>query len=442
MFRSLGAVVVALALPAAGQNTFSLTGIVPQQGPPTALLVNYSGPYPANPSPYLDKKAWRVWVTRPGQSKAEEINVDAAAQAVDSQGFRLGKLSLTLSGDIPAAEKFPKSTWRAQFSPDKASGIEGTEFDFVPASGANQTPLNSGCDPKSTAHYFCAPASGATPDFSLSGTFTAAGGTKPLYQFQLQGGVYTETEYHALWGFRPGVTTNTQINQDATTPVNRTTFDPDSITAGIAFQKLKVFEKPVADLSGIQFDETLPGGEFTRKDPTSNIIVTSTALFALRPFTAPGHLTYGTLYPVMGMEVGKNLNRPRELDSIPVDLSHYNAIVRGVLGANASIARKSSDKSTDVLSLVGTYRVRLPVHDEPLVKTLHQVTTVELTTRARHWIEVDGSVTPWSFKYLALTAKYQYGELPPAFNFVDHSFTLGLTLKAVQSNKPNVGTAP
>jgi hypothetical protein len=142
------------------------------------------------------------------------------------------------------------------------------------------------------------------------------------------------------------------------------------------------------------------------------------------------------------LEVGKNLNKPREFDSVAVDLSHYDAILRGVGGANAIFARKSKDASVDVWSVTGSYIVRIPFKDEPLVKTMHQVTTVQLTTRTRHWIEVDGNVSPWSFKYLAITAKYQYGDLPPAFNLVDHSLSIGLTLKASQSSKPNAAGPP
>jgi hypothetical protein len=98
--------------------------------------------------------------------------------------------------------------------------------------------------------------------------------------------------------------------------------------------------------------------------------------------------------------------------------------------------------STDALTITGTYRVRLPAFDEPFVETMHQVTTVTETTKARNWLEGDINYAPWSFKYLTLTAKYQYGELPPMFNFVDHAFTLGITFHAVQSNKQSPLTAP
>jgi hypothetical protein len=54
---------------------------------------------------------------------------------------------------------------------------------------------------------------------------------------------------------------------------------------------------------------------------------------------------------------------------------------------------------------------------------------------------VDLNIAPSSFKYLALTVQYQYGDLPPVFTFVDHKVTVGLTFKAVQSNKPTLPSA-
>jgi hypothetical protein len=36
---------------------------------------------------------------------------------------------------------------------------------------------------------------------------------------------------------------------------------------------------------------------------------------------------------------------------------------------------------------------------------------------------------------LGISLKYQYGSLPPAFKFVDHSTSVGLTFKLKQANK-------
>lgn len=41
----------------------------------------------------------------------------------------------------------------------------------------------------------------------------------------------------------------------------------------------------------------------------------------------------------------------------------------------------------------------------------------------------------------SLTAKNEYGELPPLFTLVDHQFTVGFTLQAAQSGKPGLVSA-
>jgi hypothetical protein len=125
----------------------------------------------------------------------------------------------------------------------------------------------------------------------------------------------------------------------------------------------------------------------------------------------------------------------------PVDLGNYNAILRGVVGSDVVFAVASADRSADVFSITGTYRLRLLAFDEPFVETVHQVTTVSLTTKPRNWVQANVNYAPWRFKYLSLNAKYEYGELPPLFTLVNHQFSLGFTLQAVQSGKPGLVSA-
>jgi hypothetical protein len=410
-------IVLALGSAAAAQAPFTLTGVVPDRG---SIDVDVTGATPADLTVFESTASWRVSVEKPGSKQFVRVRVDDPIKYYP----RLRKLILHLSGDIPAADTFNTSSWVASFVPPLDSAYPDTTLQY-----SAPTP----CAQPSSISFLCVPASGSTPDISVSGSFTAAGGSKPIYQFELLSNLYSNAQ---VFSFNPGISAQVEINQNASPPVNRTTFDPDSIQAGLSFQHLYPVRSHFLDLNGIQFDEALPGGEFTRKDPTSNIVAGSTVKFDLRSFLVQNHLTYGALNPLIGIETGHNLNKPRVFDSVPVDLSQYNAIFRGVAGADGILARKSQDKTVDVWSITATYVVRLPATDEPLVKTLHQVTTVQLTDRARHWVEVDGSVSPWSFKYLAINAKYQYGSLPPAFNFVDHSFTIGLSLRASQAKKP------
>jgi hypothetical protein len=430
---------------AMGQRDFTLTGIVPEAGRTTALDVNYTGTLPSDPSPYLNKDAWRVWVRRSNGARPEELEVTAVDKIVNAR-FTINKLRLTLSGNLPVGNVVVTSAWHALFNPSKASGIEGLSFDsVVNAVVQNATTAEKpSCDnaPPAPKPYFCAPAQGAPADISLSGSFLTGGGTKPIYLFELKGGLYKREVVPDLMGFHPGVTAAVEINQDSQPPNNRTTFDPNSITAALAFQRLKALRKRRVGLYGLQFDEALPGGEFCRTDPSSNIIFRSSLLFGFSSISSPKHPSlYGTIYPVIALEAGKNLNKPSTIAMTAVDLSHYNAIFRGVVGSDAVFAVASADRSSDVFSVSGSYRVRLPAFDEPYVETLHQVTTVSMTAKARNWIEANVSYAPWRFKYLSFTAKYEYGELPPLFTLVDHQFTVGFTLQAVQSGKPGLVSA-
>lgn len=428
-----------------GQSDFTLTGIVPEAGQKTALDVNYAGAFPDNPSAYMSKDAWRVWVKRPGDANPEELGVTSVERIVSAR-FTINKLRLTLSGNLPTGNGVVTSAWHALFNPSRASGLEGLSFDSVVNAviepPASQATAAAKLTPPAAAPYFRAPAPGAPADVSLSGSFLAGGGTKPIYSFELKGGLYKRDEVSGLLGFHPGVTGTVEINQYVQPPNNRTTFDPDSITAALALQRLKAFRKPKLGLYGLQFDEALPSGEFSRTDPSSNIIFRSSLLFGFSSISSPKHPSlYGTIYPVLAVEAGKNLNKPDAIAKTPVDLSHYNAIFRGVFGSGAVFALASADRSTNVFSVSGSYRVRLPAFDEPFVESLHQVTTVSLTTKARNWVQANVNYAPWRFKYLSLNAKYEYGELPPLFTLVDHQFTFGFTLQAVQSGKPGLVSA-
>ena len=135
-------------------------------------------------------------------------------------------------------------------------------------------------------------------------------------------------------------------------------------------------------LSGFEFQFQVPGGEFNRSDPSSNIITGGLMTVGFKPWS--GARNYATFYPVFGFEAGRNLNRPHEIDEVPVDLSNYKGIFRGVVGADAVFARTDEDNDGNVFSITGSYKVRLPATDEPFVKTEHQVTTISLTTKSRH----------------------------------------------------------
>lgn len=373
---------------------------------------------------------WRVYWSK---SKTDKSTRAAVSCVTDSPATR--NLVVKLAAPVPGDEAVSAYYWTVLFAPPDGSSLLPQLFASTPNQGPAMSQGKKSCDNKDplARPAFCAPAAGVPADVSVTGSFLAAGQTKPIYKLEVLAGLYKPRPVSWLWNFNPGINLAVEVNQNAKPPNNRTTFDPDSIIAAAALMKIVPIQKGI--LYGMQFDEFLPSGEFSRSDPSSNLIFKTSAMFVLNPWHPRKQRFYGTLYPVLAYEGGKNLNRPSMLAKRPIDLTRYDGIARGVLGADATLGFASSDKKTDDITLTGSYRVRLPAFDEPFIRTEHQVTMVDLTTKARHWVEVDLSYSPSIFKYLAITAQYQYGDLPPVFKLVDHKVSIGLTFKASQTNK-------
>ena len=412
------------------QTEFKLSStVVPEDGLPVTLDVNYKGPAPPKDSPYLVKGNWKVRWGPVADGPAKAVSVDTVAVDAYSQN-----IVLRVSGAIPDVSDVRGMYWTVLFDPMESVPL----LPQIAASSPNphvQKPPKKNCDsddPNGRPN-FCPPGDTDVPDLKLTGSFLAAGGSKPILAAQLKADLIFSSRIQKF-RFYPGITADVEINQNTQPPNNRTRFDPDSITAGLSWTSIIPFDNSL--IYGTEIQLQLPKGEFNRTDPSSNIIAGATTKIVFKPLLSKSF--YGTLYPVLGFEAGRNLNRPSAIDKVLVDLTQYRGIFRGLLGADAAVGFASADRKSDIFSITASYRVRLPAIDEPFVKTVHQVTTVDLTTRARHWVEVNVNSSPWNWKYLALNAKYQYGDLPPLFSFVDHKFSIGFTLQAIQTFKPKV----
>ncbi|MGA9671945.1 MAG: hypothetical protein WBQ94_22225 [Terracidiphilus sp.] len=425
---------------------FKLAGTAEFERSTTVTIdVDYTGTLPPNPNPFRDASSWKVfWSANP------ESGLHAATVVAVDVDIPVQKIRLQLAGDLPPAG----ASWSVLFNPSGPPSflpqvIAGTptrpipgspESEAIPSAQTPASPAPAGhlpakkdCASKSPEDqpFFCPAAPGATPDLKLTASFLAAGGTKPIYALSLKGALQST---NTILDFHPAIATDIEINQNLVPPTNSTTFNPNSIVAGFAFTRFVPVQSH--QLYGIKLLVGFPSGEFCASDPSANIIFSPTASFVLNSWQPRGYPSlYATLYPFLGVEIGRNLSNPSVIQKIPINLSNYDSIVRGVLGTDAAFVVASPDRKGNVFSINGTYRMRLPAFDEPEVRTLHQVTTVDLSTKARNWVESDINWAPWTFKYLSITAKYQYGQLPPLFKLVDHSFTLGLTLQASQTRK-------
>ena len=413
------------------QQKFKLTGTALPERDSAIVDVDFTGPAAAAGSPYLAASNWKArW-----SSAADSATFSSTVNSV-SVDFADRKMQLNLSGNIPSSDEMVRRYWTILFNPPDDSTEPPQVISFAPNAVLLPSSTAKDCKNSQTDQkpYFCPPSPGQTPDLSFTGNFLVAGGTKPIYSFSVQGNLVSSTQ---VWSFYPGISTDIEINQNLQPPNNRTRFDPDSITAGLSFTRIFPVQKK--RLYGIDLQLGLPGGEFSRTDPSSNIIASAMGSFVFNALQSQTHKSlYATLYPLLGLEAGHNLMKPNQINGVPVNFANYNGIFRGVIGADAVLATASPDRTANVFAVTGSYRVRLPALDEPSENSLHQTTIVDLTTKARNWVEVDITYAPWSFKYASLIAKYQYGSLPPMFNLVDHKFTLGLTLQAVQSRKPGV----
>ncbi len=395
---------------------FQLTNVIPEQTD-TGVILNISttgdAPSPSDLARYENKANWQVmW-------QAAKSDVPTRPEVTSAHIMPGQKLSLGVQGSLPPGD--PRIvTWSVLFLPPPEMAalpaeLTSTQRKTAPA----KQPFLSSLQP------------GDAPDVMVSGSFLAGGNTKPIYTIQEQASLFAAEK--KILGFAPGVSSALAINQGAQPPNNRTRLDPDSIQGSISFWRVDPIQKGL--LYGMTTKVDLVSGEFARSDPSSNITAGFLSTFVLNRKRL-SDLSYFSLHPVAGLEAGHNLNAPSSLQGAPVDLSHYAAILRGVTGGDAVFAVAASDKMSNVFSIKGSYRVRLPATDEPFVATHHEQTTADMTTKPRHWIEVDITYSPPQWKYLGLTAKYQYGSLPPIFSFVDQQASLGLLFQAKQTNKP------
>ena len=402
---------------AANAYTMDSVNVLPGSRNPV-LIVNTKGSRPSgtDEQAYGDPANWKVYE----RSGSDGAPVKRRVASV-SHDYSTQEIDLTVEPDPAHPGDGHDRHWTVLFTPPETMAAVPFVLNFAPVTTASGS---SGCDP---AKGFLCPVSGADQaNLLLSGSFVAGGYTKPIYALKEQVSLYTTQQTP----FRYGVQSLVCINQSASPPNNRTRFDPNSISAAFSLYNLQPIQS--SWLYGIVTTINPAGGEFSRSDPSANFIASFQEKFVLTPVKT-SKSTFVTLYPVIGMEGGENLDKPGKLQGVPANLTGFSGIARGVLGSEAAFAVEKKDRSGSLFSIQGTWRVRVPAFDEPFVIARDGVAHVSLTDKARNWVEVDVNWAPPGFKYVALNARYQYGSLPPIYNLVDHLVTFGLTLQAKES---------
>jgi hypothetical protein len=261
--------------------------------------------------------------------------------------------------------------------------------------------------------------------------------TKPLYVIDAKADIRFEVGQPSWYIGGKGTF---EGNQDADTPVSESRVDPDSVTASLTLNHSFVPHGSPGSfkhrLSQVAIEIDPVGGEFSRKYPASDIVSTGSirwTSFVTRIGPADKR-TWFALYPQLGYEVGKNLNQPHTLFKQPVELSGWNTIARFAPEAVAELyVFKSKVTDTDLyrFSFDGTYESRILFAEEPFVTTVLVGTDIVKTTTllkgTRHEVETTANLN--LTRLFSFSVKYEFGSLPPLFQFVDHQVTFGFTFK-------------
>ena len=269
-------------------------------------------------------------------------------------------------------------------------------------------------------------------DIYLAGSFLAGVATKPIWMIDAKVGYADQLGKNA--NVRLGVYGELSTNTDTKAPNDRAEIDPDSIRA-----YTKIFGSHYVggpSLYSINWEVQPAGGEFTRDNPSSNFVSGGRLRFIMPLGGLPVDFA-----PVIGGELGHNLNKPPTLFDLPVNLGNYNAIARLLGGADANyyVFRPRDKISGDdpyrfVFS--ASWLARVPFAAEPFTTaefvtgsdgTVKRQKIVRMRQNTRHYVQANGT---WNLtKLLGVQIQYRYGSLPPLFVLVNHQATIGFVLK-------------
>jgi hypothetical protein len=174
--------------------------------------------------------------------------------------------------------------------------------------------------------------------------------------------------------------------------------------------------------------------EGDRDFDNTNFIASSVFLFPLKPIflgsPSPNHPFIG-LTPFVGFEAGKNL-------SSPVAEAEGRGLARLLVGSHIFVRFYQGEEKFARVTLDGVYERRWPLlaevgfRDDTIEVENGKDKTVQVPAffgkGPRQWAE--GKLTYNFNEFFGLYTGYQYGEQPPAYKLVDHSFRFGLVVKA------------
>lgn len=246
-------------------------------------------------------------------------------------------------------------------------------------------------------------------DIYFSGTAVGARGSKPLYSFESKLGYLFNLKRKGALGPTAEVSAASESN-----------IDPDSIKASLTYEKVFVF----GPARGLILRSDALGLEFDTENRTRNLMTELNGTLVLPPRRF-GENAFAAVDFMAGFEGGHNYRHKLNEDGLG-NLWRWKFGVNVYFVALNPPVFKRIDFSTG-------YKVRLLRSAEPFTETINDEEVTTLRKKPRHHVASD-----LDFMFsdaFGITLKYRYGSLPPAFKFVDHSGSVGLTFKLKQANK-------
>lgn len=248
-------------------------------------------------------------------------------------------------------------------------------------------------------------------DIYFSGTAAGARGSKPLYAFESKLGYLFSLKSKGAIGPRAEVNAASESN-----------IDPDSIKASVSYEKVFV----LGPAKGLILRSDALGLEFDTENRTRNVMTELNGTLVLPPVGfGKSKSTFATVDFMAGFEGGHNYRHKLNEDGL-------GNLWRWKFGANFYLLALNPPIFKRI-DFSAAYQVRLLNSAEPFTETINDEEVTTLRKGTRHHV---GSDIDFMFSdALGITLKYRYGSLPPAFKFVDHSASVGLTFKLKQANK-------
>jgi len=134
--------------------------------------------------------------------------------------------------------------------------------------------------------------------------------------------------------------------------------------------------------------------------------------------------------PMIGVEAGSNL-KAQSADTYPENILRADLGMHVGLNIFQPVARKKPLFSTEA-----NYIRRLLLHPEPIFTTDTKGNYVLQSVGTQPREDVNVKISYNMTSYVALTAAYEYGELPPLYTKVDNKYTFGVTLQGQLQYRP------